>query len=277
MQPAVIGLAGFSILPLHGSANLYRRAFVHASRIAFSSTQDTIGRTLVPTETRHYGPLNWKISIIRQHSCLHHCHTLIPHILGARMSRDSRRRFSGQDLVYERHTPSVEPSTPVVNEAANLLLACASGQRNAARRAIRRGADVREPGPQGWLPLHVAAAHGHVEVARLLLQQGSWVDARSRTDRSCVGATALHVAVCAGQLRMASLLLRSGADPNARDDAGFCALHVASAQGRLDLVRVLVKGGARADRLVAEQSALDLARAARHGAVVGLLQQLTPR
>ena len=190
------------------------------------------------------------------------------------MPRDPQRQYPRNQEPYPQEPKPETLCAHTVNEASNLHHACAEGHRQDAWSAIKGGADVREPGPDGWLPLHVASAHGHAQVAHLLLQQGSWVDARSETTGSCDGATALHVAVCAGELQMTQLLLRSGADPNARDDAGFCPLHIAASQGRLDIVRMLVKAGARADRLVADRSALEMAREAGHGEVVGLLQQL---
>ncbi len=64
-------------------------------------------------------------------------------------------------------------------------------------------------------PLHEAAAMGHLEVARLLLERGADVNAKNKH-----GFTPLHFAAGIGHTDVAKLLLEHGADVNAKDEHG---------------------------------------------------------
>jgi ankyrin repeat protein len=58
------------------------------------------------------------------------------------------------------------------------------------------------------------------------------------------GYTALHVAVVHGQYAVAKILLDNGADVDARTDAGVTPLHCAAEQGHLRLAELLLEYGA---------------------------------
>jgi uncharacterized protein len=77
----------------------------------------------------------------------------------------------------------------------------------------------REPQPGGLTPLHYAARHDHVEVARLLLQAGASINAREAN-----GITPLLMAVSNNNMAAARYLLEHGADVNAMDWYGRSAL-----------------------------------------------------
>ncbi|MEO6080271.1 MAG: ankyrin repeat domain-containing protein [Steroidobacteraceae bacterium] len=70
----------------------------------------------------------------------------------------------------------------------------------------------REPAPGGLTPLHYAARHNHVEVAKLLLQAGAKVNAREAND-----ITPLLMAVGSANVATALFLLEHGGDVNAVD------------------------------------------------------------
>jgi ankyrin repeat protein len=70
----------------------------------------------------------------------------------------------------------------------------------------------REPQPGGLTPLHYAARHGHVEVARQLIAAGAEVEAREAND-----ITPLLMAISNNNVAMAHYLLGVGAEVNVSD------------------------------------------------------------
>ena len=88
-------------------------------------------------------------------------------------------------------------------------------------------------------PLHAAAAHGHVEVASLLLKHLA-VGIRSEF----LGRTPLHNAAVEGQLETGTLLLNNGADVNALQEDGVSPLHLAAMFQHPGFVRLLLDHGA---------------------------------
>jgi len=91
----------------------------------------------------------------------------------------------------------------------------------------------------GYTPLHMAAAKGHLEIAQFLLASGAEVNAR--TDR---GTTPLHVAVLDGYKNIAELLLANGAEVNAKTDDGMTPLRAALEYHRRELAELLRQHGA---------------------------------
>lgn len=79
---------------------------------------------------------------------------------------------------------------------------------------IRANADIHAMGINGWTPLHMAAAYGHLEKARLLINAGADVNRRREIDAS---ETPLMEAAMMGQPATVRLLLAHGANPSMRD------------------------------------------------------------
>src|SRR5579862_6802549 len=65
----------------------------------------------------------------------------------------------------------------------------------------------------GWTPLHLAAFFGKIDAARLLLNKGAEVNARSANPMRNMP---LHAAAAGRHAAIAQLLLERGASPNAR-------------------------------------------------------------
>ena len=81
----------------------------------------------------------------------------------------------------------------------------------------------------GWIPLHEAANHGQVEVVRVLIDAGAWIN--DRGGRECGGVTPLLDAASCGNVDIMDLLLRRGANIYAKDDevsALILYLHLSS-------------------------------------------------
>jgi ankyrin repeat protein len=122
----------------------------------------------------------------------------------------------------------------------------------------------------GWTPLHLAAFFGKTDGARLLLNKGAEVKARST---NAMNNLALHAAAAGKHTDIVKLLLEFGSPVNAQQHGGWTALHAAAQHGDLDMAQVLVENGAdvsvRADN---QQRPLDLAVLKAHQSVVDFLE-----
>ena len=99
-----------------------------------------------------------------------------------------------------------------------------------------------DPAAPGGPLLHVAAALGQTDLAKLLLEAGA--DPKSR---DAAGRTALHRAAWGYNPKTLDLLLHAGADVNARDAQGRTPLHVAADSSALPATaRALLAAGADA-------------------------------
>jgi ankyrin repeat protein len=129
------------------------------------------------------------------------------------------------------------------------------------RLLLEHGADVKARDVGRFTPLHYAARHGRVEVARVLLEHVAngvaedddrksvlyeYVNARGAEDK-----TSLHLApegpfkggpiFSQSSSDVTRLLLEHGADVNARDVDRFTPLHIAARYGRVGVARVLLE------------------------------------
>ncbi|KAF1962114.1 ankyrin, partial [Byssothecium circinans] len=110
----------------------------------------------------------------------------------------------------------------------------------------------------GHTALHASASDGHIDVAQILLQEGSEIGAKTFK-----GETALHLAVSRGHEHIAKLLLENGADPTAKRYDGRTPLHLAAKIGNKQLTQLLVRE-AKLDPKNSKNSTL-IMRAAENG------------
>mmetsp|Transcript_14000 Transcript_14000/g.42272 ORF Transcript_14000/g.42272 Transcript_14000/m.42272 type:complete len:181 (+) Transcript_14000:154-696(+) len=101
-------------------------------------------------------------------------------------------------------------------------------------------------GQSGFTPLHYAARAGHLDCAKLLLQNGCDINKQTRAG----GATALHRAAYMGHLDVTHLLLSSGADVVLQDADGMTPLHKAASRGHAAVCEALLRHSPEAASLV---------------------------
>jgi hypothetical protein len=121
----------------------------------------------------------------------------------------------------------------------------------------------------GNTPLHSAAANGHIEIARLLLQNGADVNAKEND-----GYTPLHYAAFQGHVDILHLLVENGADLEAQNKYGMRALQLAVLNGHLPFIQELISRyhvdiNARDND---QRTALWWDRARNHSTVITFLQ-----
>ena len=131
---------------------------------------------------------------------------------------------------------------------------------NLMQRLIAKGAEVNVKAFVGITPLHQAASSGNLKVAKLLIDHGADLNARS-TD-----GTVLHQIInqkSKSNVEMAKLLLESGTKLQ-EFSFGNTELHLAAMKGLADLVPLLVKHGADVNA-VNDYNHTALYYAAKHG------------
>jgi uncharacterized protein len=158
-----------------------------------------------------------------------------------------------------------------------LNIAATIGPAEMVSVLLEAGANLEQPGREGFHPLHNAVIFGGKDIVSLLIQKGAEVDAKEKWGRTpllsfaatggsdieiakmllAAGAdpgsksakvddsyAALHYAAETGNLKLAELLLGAKVDVNYRDPDGDSALHFAIVSERLEIMRLLIAHGA---------------------------------
>ena len=115
--------------------------------------------------------------------------------------------------------PTTRVEVRTAQDESALMLASLKGYLDLCRKLISRDADVNKP---GWTPLHYAAANGHVDVLKLLLDNHAYIDAESPNR-----TTPLMMAARYGSPAAVKVLLDAGADPKLKNSLGLSALDFA--------------------------------------------------
>lgn len=104
---------------------------------------------------------------------------------------------------------------------------------------LTSGLSISDISYYGARPLHIAAAAGQVEIARILINHGASVDGLDDFFQ-----TPLHLAAIYGQTEAIEFLIHSGADVNARDLHLTSPCLSAARHGHLMSVKALIDAGA---------------------------------
>ncbi|CAL4898071.1 unnamed protein product [Urochloa decumbens] len=105
--------------------------------------------------------------------------------------------------------------------------------------------DLREAKHPDGSALYFAAAKGHLEVCRFLVEE-------SGVDVNCTnahGMTPVFRAAAKGEVSVLQYLLDHGGDPAIPDALGFTPLHIAAENGHFEAIRLLLSKGVDADPL----------------------------
>jgi uncharacterized protein len=112
-----------------------------------------------------------------------------------------------------------------------MMMAALQGDLNFVNQLIAKDAEVNK---KGWAPLHYAAANGHDDIVKVLLDHSAYVDAGSPN-----GTTPLMMAARGGHVSTVKLLLDNGADLTVKNQIGLTALDFAKTYKEPDVVEGL--------------------------------------
>ncbi|CAG9324763.1 unnamed protein product [Blepharisma stoltei] len=105
----------------------------------------------------------------------------------------------------------------------------------------RYGEMVAQPNARGlndWTSLHLASSYGFLEASEILISIGNKTNIDALTS---MNRTPLHLAALHGHLGVAQLLVQKGANINAKDDDNSTPLHYAAIHGDIAIVSWLLK------------------------------------
>jgi len=116
---------------------------------------------------------------------------------------------------------NVNTRTTLMGQTA-LMWALSERHLPVARLLIEHGADLQARSASGFGPLLFAVRQGDLEAVEMLIAHGADLH-----ETAANGTGVLHMAVIRGHLALAEFLLAQGVDPNA-DEAGYTPLHWAA-------------------------------------------------
>jgi uncharacterized protein len=149
--------------------------------------------------------------------------------------------------LYERRTDEAR-AIAASRSDLDVFEAAAIGSVERLRELLEGDASLAAAWSEdGFTPLHFAAFFGHPDAAKLLVERGADLEARSTNEQFALDAAPLHSASAAGQLEVCRVLLDAGADVNAVQHGGYTALLDAAANKNQELVDFLLERGADAD------------------------------
>lgn len=137
------------------------------------------------------------------------------------------------------------------NPELTIFEAAATGRTERVRELLRDDPSLANAfGDDGFHPLGLACFFGHVETARVLLEEGADVNALSRNEH--IQTAAIHAAAASDErgtdesarYELVKLVLDHGADPNLPQGGGFRALDAARQNGDKQVEALLRERGA---------------------------------
>lgn len=129
-----------------------------------------------------------------------------------------------EDLATRLIKGGADPNNTNNTGSSPLILACRFGHLNVVRVLLNNGAKIEEPKtPKGRTPLMVACAYSSgITIIKLLVEKGANINATAN-DKS----TPLMLAARMAKADVVEYLVSKGADVNAKDASGLTALDYA--------------------------------------------------
>ena len=161
-------------------------------------------------------------------------------------ARDGKLDFVKVLLRYEANIEArgtIKIDGEVIEDCTALWIAAAKGHFDVVRLLIEQSAEVDSRTSTNSTPLRAAAFIGHLDIVRCLVENGAHVNARTNFN-----STPLMITCYKGHPNVASYLVKHGANINLQDNKGDSCLHHASHGGRVQLACELLALGAKQTR-----------------------------
>ena len=158
-------------------------------------------------------------------------------------ARDGNLDFVKALLRYEANTEArgtIKDDGEVKEDCTALWVAAAKGHFDVVRLLIEQNADVDGRTSTNSTPLRAAAFDGRLDIVRYLVENGADVNARNDFN-----STPLMVTCYKGHPNVATYLVKHGANINLQDNEGSSCLHYASKGGHFQLACELLALGAK--------------------------------
>ena len=158
-------------------------------------------------------------------------------------ARDGKLDFVKVLLRYEANIEArgtIKIDGEVIEGCTALWIAAAKGHFDVVRLLIEQNAEVDSRTSKNSTPLIAAAFIGHLDIVRCLVENGADVNARNNFN-----STPLMLTCHNGHLDVASYLVKHGANINLQDNHGRSCLHDASKEGHVQLACELLALGAK--------------------------------
>lgn len=133
--------------------------------------------------------------------------------------------YAQAETIDDWHNPSQEL----------MAKAAASGNMQSLKRFFEDGKiDVNKADIEGWTPLFFAAAGGHYDAVKFLLNKGARADIEGIN-----AATPLALAILSGQAPVVKLLLQAGALPDTKSIPGRTVASLVELQGNREIIDLI--------------------------------------
>ncbi|GAB1605505.1 receptor-interacting serine/threonine-protein kinase 4-like isoform X1 [Argonauta hians] len=136
--------------------------------------------------------------------------------------------------------PSLHQTLPELDFERGLWNDALTGDIEGVRCKLRKqryGCTANATDTSGYTPLHYASRSGHLEICKLLVENGANVNCTTASGL----ATPLHRAAYSGHNSVVKFLLEKGADPFKCDADGKTALHKAATRGDAATISLLMQ------------------------------------